>query len=202
MREHAEGKRGTRGNIRNTRKKNGESPHTSACSVISACSAFSEFYLQSELDVPRAEGPRRPSECGAVGVAHRPIQVHPVEEIEEFRAEVKVGAFLSEEPGDLGFLREDEVGVGVTGTWESITTQVPELPETRFRKIAHLEDAIGEHVVRPFEAGLRVAERRHVQWVAAAAIGVEVASAVANDSAGRVVRVLANRLEGLSAVNR
>jgi hypothetical protein len=95
----------------------------------------SEFYLQSELEVPCAEGPRRPSESRAICVAYRPIQVHSVEEIEEFRPEVKVSAFLSEEPGDSGLLREYEIGVGITGTREGIATQVPELPQPGFGKI-------------------------------------------------------------------
>jgi hypothetical protein len=162
----------------------------------------SEFYLQSELDVPCAESPRGPPEGGAVCVAYRSIQVHPVEKIEEFRSEVKVGAFLTDEPGDLGLFREDEIGVGVTRTQEGIATQVPELPNPRFGKIAHLEDAIGEHVVRPVEAGLCIAEGGYIKWVAAAAIGVEITPAVADDPAVRVVRVLAYRLEGLPAINR
>ena len=86
----------------------------------------SEFYLQSELDVPRAKGPRRPSEVGTVCVAYRPIQIHPVEEVEEFCPEDEVGSFLPDEPGNLGLLRENEVGVGVSGTWEGVAPQIPQ----------------------------------------------------------------------------
>src|SRR5262245_37745510 len=75
--------------------------------LSSACSAFSEFYLQSELDVPRSESLRRSSEGGAKPVAHRPVQVHSVEEVVDFRSEEEVCAFLAEEPGDLSLLRED-----------------------------------------------------------------------------------------------
>src|SRR5215471_16290220 len=104
----------------------------------------SEFYLQSELDVPRAEGLRRHSEVRIVCVAHGPIQVHPVEEVEDFRPEEEVGAFFPKEPGNLGLLRENEVGVGVSWTREGVAPQVPENAERRFGKISRLEDAIGE----------------------------------------------------------
>src|SRR5215510_3594044 len=92
----------------------------------------SEFYLQSELNIPRAEGLRRSSEGGVRPVAFRPVQVHPVEEVEEFRSEDEVCAFLAEEPGNLGLLREDEIGVGDAWTREGVATHVPDLPKRWF----------------------------------------------------------------------
>src|SRR5262249_31308109 len=94
-----------------------------------ACSAFSEFYLQSELDVPRSERASRSAEGGAKPVAHGPVQVHSVEEVVEFRSEDEVCAFLAEEPGDLSLLREDEICFGGARTREGVATQVPDLPE-------------------------------------------------------------------------
>src|SRR6185295_9497987 len=98
-------------------------------------------------------------------VAHGPVQVNSVEEVEEFRSEEEVCAFLAEEPGNLGLLREDEICVGEARTRECVATQVPDLPRRRFWEIFTLEDTIGGHVIRPFKSAQGIAESRRVQWV-------------------------------------
>ena len=143
----------------------------------------SEFYLQSELNIPRAEGLRRSSEGGARPVAYRPVQVHSVEEVEEFRSEGEVCAFLAEEPGNLGLLREDEISFGGAWTREGVATHVPDLPERRRGEIFLLEDTIGGHVVRPFKSAQGIAKSRRIQGVAGAPIGVEITSALEGPAA-------------------
>src|SRR5262245_36799926 len=146
----------------------------------------SEYYLQSELNIPRAEGLRRSSEGGVRPVAHRPVQVHSVEEVVDFRSEEEVCAFLAEEPGNLGLLRDDEICFGVARTREGVATHVPDLPKRWCGEIFLLEDTIGGHVVRPFKSAHGIAESRRIQRVAGAPVGVEITSA----------------LEGLAAENR
>src|SRR5262249_15124622 len=109
----------------------------------------SESYLQSELNIPRAESLRRPSEIRIVCVAHGPSQIHPGEVVEEFRPEFELCAVCPNEPWHHGLLRDNEVCVGLSGTQEGVAPQVSENAERRFGKITYLEDSIGEHVVRP-----------------------------------------------------
>ena len=150
---------------------------------------ISEGQPQTELDVARAERGGRPSKLRAGEVAHRWHKVDAVEQVEELGAEVNLTC-LAEYP-EREALDDIQVRVGVAGPEIHVSPKKARPAGRRLPEITGLEDAGQE--LGPLDAAEIPSEARSVREVVVEAVGIVVASIVADDVSSRV----ANRRERL-----
>ena len=137
---------------------------------------YLKFESQAELDIACGERRRRASEQRARDVRGRWLQIHPVEDIEEFDPELDI-CLVAPFPGNPGHLQQSEIGVCIARADERVASQRPVLTHGGLGEVIDGEDLVGELEIATVPM-LGVPESRRAERRESVAVRVEVAPAI------------------------